>query len=147
MRPPFSCCSISLVQADQRIDGHGAPAGRPHDDRIDVDFDQAVEVRRGVARHAENRVDQRIDVARRACRGSRATSFRRSSRASARVDRRASPRREDSVTLSASSSVSTPPAPSTSTWPNCGSTMTPDQNLGDAVADHFLDQQRVGQRR
>ncbi len=51
-----------------------------------------------------------------------------------------------SVTLSASSSVNTPPAPSTRTWPNCGSTIRPIENLGDAVAGHLLDQQRLGQR-
>ena len=43
--------------------------------------------------------------------------------------------------------MSTPPAPNTSSCPNCTSTQDADQDLGDRVGDHLLDQERVGERR
>src|SRR5882762_2260722 len=55
-----------FLQADQCVDCHGAKPGRAHDDGIEVQFHQALEVGRGVAGAGENSLHQRRDVCRRA---------------------------------------------------------------------------------
>src|SRR5450432_155836 len=58
----FPYRSVELFQADQRIDGDRPQTRRPDDDRVDVDFNERIAVRRRVVRDPENHIDQRIDV-------------------------------------------------------------------------------------
>src|SRR5256885_15231027 len=58
-----------FLQADQCVDCHGAEPGRAHDDGIEVQFHQTLEVGRGVAgagesglRSEERRVGKSVDL-------------------------------------------------------------------------------------
>src|SRR5947209_6095758 len=53
-----------LVQADQGVDCHGAAPRREHDHGIQVELDEALEVRGSVSRGGERGLDERRDIAR-----------------------------------------------------------------------------------
>src|SRR6266436_10157071 len=50
---------------DERVDGHGAVTLRQDHERIDVEFDDSVAVRFGEGGDGHDRVDGRLDIARR----------------------------------------------------------------------------------
>src|SRR5690348_5287623 len=55
--------AVLLRQADQGIHGHRARAGWPHDDGIDIELGQGLEISLGIARAGEGSLYQRRHVA------------------------------------------------------------------------------------
>src|SRR5256885_4381492 len=133
-----------FLQADQCVDCHGARAPRAHDDGIEVQFHQPLEVGRGVAGAGESSLHQRSDVRRRAATvtGEEPGEFESAQR---RLDGGGGERPQDSHAV-AQQLREHAPGPQHQPLSQLRIDAHTDQHLRDTLAHHLLDEQRRGQR-
>src|SRR5437899_736655 len=133
-----------LVQADQGVDCHGAAPRREHDHGIQVELDEALEVGGSESRGGERGLDERRDIARRAA--AVASEEPGDPQLPDRSGDRGRAEGRQQAHAVAQQLGEHPAGAEREQLPELRIDADADQNLGDTIAHHLLDQHRGGDR-